>query len=92
MGMGMGGVTISFDGSGSVDPTNQPTETPENMNFLWLFGNGIQQQGIGLATPSNNYGQAGCYNGSLTVTNSVGSDTVDFQVSVTFANGTGGCP
>jgi len=68
---------VQFDGSGSSDPNSGAT-----LSYDWNFGDGTPD-GTG-AKPTHTYATAGTYNGTLTVTDSLGlsSGPVAFTVTV----------
>src|SRR5207249_307726 len=67
---------VSFDGSGSTDPSAGGT-----LSYAWTFGDGATGTG---ATPSHSYGTPGIYTVTLTVTDSVTLNTgsISHQVTV----------
>jgi len=72
-----GGLTCTFDGSGSSDPDGSIA------SYAWNFGDGTTGTG---ATPQHRYGAGGTYTVQLTVTDTKGgSGTTSHQVTVTQA-------
>jgi PKD repeat protein len=68
------GQPVSFDGSGSSDPT------ASIVSYVWTFGDGTTGTG---ATPRHTYTSYGTYTATLTVTDSNGlTNTVSQQVAV----------
>ena len=77
--VGVVGVPIAFNGSGSSDPDGQP------LLYAWDFGDGATANG---PTPSHSYAAMGIYNVSLTVTENAPSALSDVdQTSATVAAG-----
>lgn len=71
---GVPGVAISFNGSGSTDPENNP------LTYAWNFGDGATGTGV---SPSHSYAAVGAYTVSLTVNDGqLSSSTVTVTVTV----------
>ena len=69
--------TVSFDGTSSVSPGNEP------LTFAWNFGDGTSDSG---ATPTHKYSAPGTYTVSLVVTNAVGTSSAPATTTATIHN------
>ena len=66
------GASISFDGSAS-------TSVRSGTSYAWAFGDGVSASG---ATASHAYSDSGSYDGSLTVSDSNGSNSAGFSATI----------
>jgi PKD repeat protein len=73
---GRTGVAISFDGSNSSDPENQP------LTYSWDFGDGNSASG---AAPTHTYSSGGTYTVTLTVNDS-GQDSAPASTTATISD------
>ncbi len=80
------GTRITFDATGSTD-----AETPDDLDYVWDFGNGGPAKDATGAVARHAFGRAGTYDATVTVTDPSGlTDTATVRVTITEPDATPG--